>query len=99
MMMHEGEQQCLHAFISGSVQGVGFRYFVLKTANTYGLTGWVRNKYDGRVETLAEGDLNNLNRFLAALRQGPRGSGVTAVDYTFSKGEGKFNRFNVLSTG
>ncbi len=97
--MHEQEQQRLHATVNGYVQGVGFRYFVLKTAQEYHLRGWVRNKFDGRVEVVAEGNLTNLNGFLAALRQGPRSSDVTNVDYSYTPARGEFTRFSVLSTG
>ena len=89
----------LHAHIEGQVQGVGFRYFVLRAANDFHLTGWVRNRYDGRVEVVAEGALGDLNRLLADLRLGPISSGVTKVDYTFEDTRGDFDRFSVLSTG
>jgi len=98
-MIDHSQQQQLHTYVSGIVQGVGFRYFVLRSALENNLVGWVRNKYDGRVEILAEGELNDLNRFLVALRQGPRSSQVTNVDYSFAKAQGKFDRFSVLSTG
>lgn len=89
----------LHVYVEGYVQGVGFRYFVLRAAQALNLTGWVRNLYDGRVEVIAEGELENLNRLLATLRKGPPSSDVRQVDYSFSEGRGDFNRFSVLSTG
>ncbi len=45
----------LHAEVFGEVQGVGFRAFVLRRAMGLGLTGWVRNRFDGSVELIAEG--------------------------------------------
>jgi len=89
----------LHAHIEGLVQGVGFRYFVVKAAQAYHLKGWVRNRYDGRVEVVAEGKLEDLNRLLAELRRGPISSEVKNVDYAFENARGDFERFSLLSTG
>lgn len=63
--------------VEGSVQGVGFRYFVLRQALRIGLVGWVRNTEDDRVEALAEGNPIQLDSFEAELRRGPRGALVT----------------------
>lgn len=57
--------------VHGRVQGVGFRYFVVREAQQLGLTGWVRNRPDGTVETEAVGDEATLERFVAAVRKGP----------------------------
>ena len=97
--MSQNETLRLHAYVEGDVQGVGFRYFVVRSAQDHNLTGWVRNRYDGRVEVVAEGELADLNRLLAQLRQGPTSSDVKNVDYAFSEARGEFNRFSVLSTG
>ncbi len=88
----------LHAFVKGRVQGVGFRYFTIETAQQYSLTGWVRNLWNGKVEVVAEGDHENLNRLLADLRRGPLGSDVRGVDYEFSDAKGNFDRFSVRMT-
>ena len=69
----------LHAIIRGRVQGVGFRYFVQENAIRLGLSGWVRNRWDGSVEVLAEGKRKDLEVFLGSLRRGPRSSNVTSV--------------------
>ena len=66
--------------VSGRVQGVGFRYFTQDTARREGLTGVVRNLPDGRVEAVAEGDHESLDRFEAALRRGPSRARVEAVE-------------------
>lgn len=58
--------------IEGRVQGVGYRYFVLAEAKRMGLLGTVRNLYDGNVEVVAQGDDEALERFKAALKEGPR---------------------------
>lgn len=98
MRESEKEQYQCHAIIEGRVQGVGFRYHVLKTADGLSLTGWVRNLRDGRVEVLAEGDLESLNRLLASLRKGPLGADVTDVDYQFGEAKGEFSQFNLRPT-
>ena len=59
-------------FISGRVQGVGFRYFAERAAREIGVTGWARNLDDGRVEVHANGSPEQLSRFEARLRMGPR---------------------------
>ena len=88
----------LHIMIEGRVQGVGFRYFVLENANALGLTGWVRNRYDQRVEVIAEGEHEKLEKFLVAIRTGPRGSMVTDVKPEWQAAQGEFNRFSIKST-
>ncbi|MFN2304777.1 MAG: acylphosphatase [Anaerolineales bacterium] len=95
--MNENENSRLHAFIKGGVQGVGFRYFTLRTALDCNLTGWVRNRWDGRVEVLAEGGLDDLNRLLTAVRKGPGSAEVRDVRYEFTEAKGEFDRFQVLS--
>lgn len=66
--------------IAGRVQGVGFRFFVEDAAEREGIGGWVRNRADGRVEALAEGEAEAVERFERAIHQGPRGARVDAVE-------------------
>ncbi|MGB9621320.1 MAG: acylphosphatase [Brevinematia bacterium] len=75
----------LHAIVSGRVQGVGFRYFVQRQAIKLGLKGWVKNREDGKVEVLAFGEEENINKLLTLLHQGPSMSFVEKVDYTKEK--------------
>ncbi len=74
-----GELSRVHLIISGRVQGVGFRFFAQRRAMELGLAGWVRNRGDGTVEIMAEGERGALNKFLAAMREGPRAAFVTGV--------------------
>jgi acylphosphatase len=67
-------------FISGRVQGVGFRYFTQAAASREGVHGWVRNLSDGRVEAYADGEADALERFERSLRHGPSGAHVEDVD-------------------
>jgi len=76
--------------ISGRVQGVGFRYFAEAAAMREGISGWVRNTGDGRVEVSAEGDLEAVDRFERHLRHGPPSARVedVAVDDLMPTGRG-----------
>lgn len=85
----------LHAWVAGTVQGVGFRYFVRQQAATLPITGWVRNVSDGRVEVLAEGMRPVLESFLVALRRGPSGSSVTEVIVDWKPASGLWNVFSI----
>jgi len=66
--------------VFGDVQGVGFRAFVWREARRIGLAGWVRNHFDGSVEVLAEGSLQELDRLAETLAAGPRMSRVERVE-------------------
>ena len=66
----------IHVFVSGRVQGVGFRFFVRAKASAYGLDGFVRHLPDGRVEVVAAGERAILKGFIGNLQQGPPGSSV-----------------------
>ncbi len=64
------------ALFEGRVQGVGFRYTVRQIANSYEVTGWVRNLPDGRVELEAIGELSEVEAFLKGIQNGPLGSNI-----------------------
>jgi len=85
----------LQAFISGKVQGVSYRGFVLRAARDLGLTGWVRNLYDGRVEVLAEGERAKLETFLEQLAAGPPAARVEDIDIRWRDGTGEFCDFKI----
>lgn len=85
----------LDARVTGRVQGVGFRHFVKTTARALGLIGWVQNEADGSVTVCAEGPPDALDRLESALRDGPSGARVEAVEASRSDAEGAFNRFEV----
>jgi len=75
-----------HAHIFGRVQGVGFRYFTLNTANSIGgITGFVRNEYDGSVEVYAEGKKNVLEIFLDRIKIGPTYGHVEDISVMWDK--------------
>lgn len=68
-----------HIFVSGRVQGVGYRRFAQKSAETMSLAGWARNVWDGRVEILASGSEQQLDQYCEALKKGPAFSQVHDV--------------------
>lgn len=72
-------KQAKRFFVSGSVQGVGFRYFTIGAAERLLLSGYVRNLPDGRVEAYAIGTLAQLAALRSELERGPRFAGVDHV--------------------
>ncbi|WP_029520288.1 acylphosphatase [Persephonella sp. IF05-L8] len=86
----------LYAVFAGTVQGVGFRYFVRNIAKGMGVKGYVRNLPDGTVEVVAEGDEQTLRNFLKAIEQGPPLAEVTDIRYQFEDKEGGFTDFEIL---
>lgn len=85
----------VHGFVSGRVQGVGFRYFTQQTANELGLTGWVKNTWDGRVEFVAEGTQEQLETFRRKLSRGPSSANVTNVKVVEMSASGESRSFHV----
>ena len=78
----------MHAIVTGRVQGVFFRQSTVDEARRLGVSGWVRNRRDGTVELLAEGDIPMLERLLAWLHHGPDGARVLRVDVMWADGDG-----------
>ena len=85
----------LHGYVSGRVQGVGFRYFVEDAAGQYKLTGWVKNLFDGKVEFAAEGPKGLLSDFLKDVSRGPITGHVSNVDAKWENYTGEFERFMI----
>lgn len=89
----------LHAIVRGHVQGVGFRWFVVRVAAGLGLDGWVMNRADRAVELVAEGDPAQLDDLLAAIREGPPSSAVQGVDVTRTPAIGGLSGFRIRAGG
>ena len=81
--------------VDGRVQGVFFRAATAQEARGLGLSGWVRNLPDGRVEILAEGGRRNLEMLLAWAHQGPPAARVTDVEAEWSEYVGKLRGFEI----
>jgi len=85
----------LHAVVYGLVQGVNYRYFVQRNAETLGITGCVRNLDDGSVEVFAEGEKDKLTQLIAKLEVGPRAARVERVDVEWGEHSGKYRGFDI----
>jgi acylphosphatase len=89
----------LEATVIGRVQGVGFRYFARREAQALGLDGWVANESNGSVRCVAEGPRDQLEAFLAQLRDGPPGAFVERVVDAWLPATGTLGSFGVRSGG
>lgn len=83
----------VHVVISGRVQGVWFRQSTEDRARQLGVTGWVRNLPDGRVEATAEGPQEAVEALVAFCRQGPPASRVVGVAVEWAAPTGEFSGF------
>jgi acylphosphatase len=85
----------VHVWVSGQVQGVGFRAFVQQSGSILGLSGWVRNIGDDQVETVAEGPRQVLQRFVEVVSRGPRASRVEEARVEWESPTSEFRDFGV----
>ncbi|MCX6057102.1 MAG: acylphosphatase [Chloroflexi bacterium] len=85
----------VHMRVTGRVQGVGFRAHVEYHASQNGVTGWVRNVGYDSVETVAEGTRAQIDKFIAAVKQGPRASRVDDARVEYETVTGEFQEFGV----
>lgn len=83
-------------FISGFVQGVGFRHFVRSKANELKLTGWVQNLPDGRIEAIFQGSKEKIEQMIKLCKKGPFLSEVEDVEVRWDKVIDKFKEFVIL---
>ena len=82
-------------FISGEVQGVGFRFFAQRAAARHQVVGFVRNLDDGRVEALAEGPPQSVEAFKNELTTGPRYSSVDHFEEITLEPSGAYSSFRI----
>ncbi len=85
----------VHIIISGRVQGVFFRFNTRDLANNLGLTGYVKNLYNGDVEVVAEGNEEKLNRLIEFCKKGPESASVTNTKIKYGKAANEFSDFEV----
>jgi len=83
------------AVISGRVQGVAFRYYTVDEATALGLSGWVRNLPDGRVELVAEGPRDRVDDLIRWCHRGPPAARVDAVEVTLEAPRGDPPGFHI----
>lgn len=81
--------------IQGRVQGVSFRYHTMQEARILGLTGWVRNLWDGRVEVLLTGDEEAVKQMIEWCQQGPPSAAVDNVEVAWEEPTAEYNNFRV----
>jgi acylphosphatase len=84
-----------HLFIEGRVQGVFYRAFARDAAQNLGLSGWVSNLPDGRVEAVFEGDRQEIERAIAECYKGPPASMVTNIDVRWEPPRGDLTGFDI----
>jgi acylphosphatase len=82
-------------WVSGRVQGVGYRQFAARVAREFGLKGWVRNLSDGRVEAYAAGPVHLLEDFEARLRLGPPAGEVRGVETEDWSADARIEGFDI----
>jgi len=85
----------VHVYISGRVQGVGYRYSTLDQAQKLGIAGWVKNTYDRKVEAVFEGDENIVEQMLLWCKSGPPMSFVTDIEVQKGQYTGEFDSFKI----
>jgi len=91
----ESQSVRAHVFVSGRVQGVNFRWYTQRKAEELGLTGWVRNLWDGRVEAVFEGEAQAVQRAVNWCHVGPPSAHVDDVEVSYEGPTGEFSRFRV----
>ena len=89
------EKASAHIIVSGVVQAVGFRFFAVRKAQEYGLNGWVRNTFEGTVESEVEGEKDLILDYVEDLKNGPRGAKVTDVKVEWNLFQNKYQDFRI----
>ncbi|MEA3431536.1 MAG: acylphosphatase [candidate division WOR-3 bacterium] len=84
-----------HILISGFVQGVCYRWFAEKEANSLGLTGYVKNLYDRGVEVVVEGERGLIEEFIKMLKIGPSSADVRDIKIEWQEYKGEFSGFSI----
>jgi acylphosphatase len=91
-----GFMKMVHIFISGFVQGVGFRQFIKINADKLGLKGWARNLPDGRVEAVFEGLKEKIEQMISLCKKGPFLSEVENVETRWEEAKEQFAGFEIM---
>ena len=84
-----------HVVVSGDVQGVFFRQETKRQAEAHGVSGWVRNRDDGSVEAVFEGEKQDVKALVEFCKHGPSGAMVTNVDVKWENFTGEFEGFEI----
>ncbi|MBA2881678.1 acylphosphatase [Desulfosalsimonas propionicica] len=92
------EKKAVRAVIKGKVQGVCYRMETARAAEEHKVNGWVRNRADGTVEAVLEGEAKNVDNMLNWCRQGPPGASVTDVEVEEKSYTGEYSDFTIRYT-
>ena len=84
-----------HIWITGRVQGVGFRHFTRKNAESLGVFGWVKNLTNGQVEAVFEGDEDQVDELIERCKKGPPAAYVKEIKVEEAKEKGAFSDFQI----
>ncbi|HLY09005.1 MAG TPA: acylphosphatase [Planctomycetota bacterium] len=84
-----------HLLISGVVQGVGYRWACRRAAQSIGVTGWVRNLPDGRVEAVVQGHREQVDRVIQWCQRGPEDAQVSDVAVSYEEAAEEFQGFGI----
>ena len=85
----------LHIVIEGIVQGVFYRASTIEESSKLGLTGWVKNCSDGRVEAVFEGEADKIEQIVEWCKKGPPGAVVRNVETIWEQATGDYNSFTI----
>lgn len=89
------EKKRAHILVEGKVQGVFFRVTAKQVANSLGVKGWVKNRWDGKVELVVEGEEDAINRMIKWCHKGPPGAFVIRVEVEYEPFKGEFQNFTI----
>jgi len=87
-----------HVFVAGRVQGVFFRSETRAKAKKRGVTGWVKNLPDGRVEAVFEGEETSVKELVEFCRKGPSDAGIRSFSVSLETWTGEFKDFEIRSS-
>lgn len=85
-----------HIFISGAVQGVGYRFFVKSWAKQFGVVGWVKNSEEGKVEAVFQGEEKSIEDLIAKCWKGPFLAEVKDLTVNWEEDGDRFGDFQVM---
>ncbi len=88
-------KQRAEIIVTGLVQGVGFRYFIIRNAQQLGVKGYVKNLYDGSVLTVVEGERGLIEGLIKKLKVGPRSAQVNNLKIEWGEFKNEFSTFEV----
>lgn len=91
------EQIRAHLIVAGRVQGVAYRASAQRVAKQLGLSGWVKNCYNGNVEIIAEGSADHIGEFIDWAKQGPKYASVDKISIEQSPARGEFVSFIIIN--